>query len=147
MDGYSLPYFKGVPRQRGRGIGALASTIARFSFPILKKFVVPAAKKIGRDLVQTATPEIGEVLAGRSSVKKALKRSTNNTLRKQVGGGESLNRRRRHRHQRKKKSKKRTRTTKQKKKSNTKKKKKKQFIRSKKSKQRSRDDFFEKFKQ
>lgn len=146
MEGYSLPYFKGVPRQRGRGIGALASTIARFSFPILKKFVVPAAKKIGRDFVQAAAPEIGEVLAGRSSVKKALKRSTNNTLRKQVGGGESLNRRH-HRHQRKKKSKKRTRTTKQKKKSNTKKKKKKQFIRSKKSKQRSRDDFFEKFKQ
>ena len=146
MEGYSLPYFKGVPRQRSRGIGALASTIARFSFPILKKFVVPAAKKIGRDFVQAAAPEIGEVLAGRSSVKKALKRSTNNTLRKQVGGGESLNRRH-HRHQRKKKSKKRTRTTKQKKKSNTKKKKKKQFIRSKKSKQRSRDDFFEKFKQ
>ena len=146
MEGYSLPYFKGVPRQRGRGIGALASTTARFSFPILKKFVVPAAKKIGRDFVQAAAPEIGEVLAGRSSVKKALKRSTNNTLRKQVGGGESLNRRH-HRHQRKKKSKKRTRTTKQKKKSNTKKKKKKQFIRSKKSKQRSRDDFFEKFKQ
>ena len=145
MEGYSLPYFKGVPRQRGRGIGALASTIARFSFPILKKFVVPAAKKIGRDFVQAAAPEIGEVLAGRSSVKKALKRSTNNTLRKQVGGGESLNHR--HRHRRKKKSKKRTRTTKQKKKSNAKKKQKKQFIRSKKSKQRSRDDFFEKFKQ
>ena len=45
MDGYNLPYFKGVPRQRGRGFGALARTVARTTLPILKKYVLPAAKK------------------------------------------------------------------------------------------------------
>ena len=44
MDSYNLPYFKGVPRQRGRGLGALARTVARTTLPILKKYVLPAAK-------------------------------------------------------------------------------------------------------
>ena len=48
MDGYNLPYFKGAPRQRGRGFGALAKTVARTTLPILKKHVLTAAKKIGR---------------------------------------------------------------------------------------------------
>ena len=45
MRNVHLPHFSGVPRQRGRGLGALAGTIARTAFPILKRFVVPAAKK------------------------------------------------------------------------------------------------------
>ena len=45
MDGYNLPYFKGVPRQRGRGFGALARTVARTTLPIFKKYVLHAAKK------------------------------------------------------------------------------------------------------
>ena len=44
MRNVHLAHFSGVPRQRGRGLGALAGTIARTAFPILKRFVVPAAK-------------------------------------------------------------------------------------------------------
>ena len=73
MDGYSLPYFEGVPRQRGRGFGALARTVARTTLPILKKYVLPAAKKIGRDVIESAIPEVGGVLSGQTSIKKSSK--------------------------------------------------------------------------
>ena len=46
MDGYNLHYFKGVPGQRGRGFEALARTVARTTLPILKKYVLGAAKKL-----------------------------------------------------------------------------------------------------
>ena len=87
MDGYNLPYFKGVPRQRGRGFGALARTVARTTLPNLKKYVLPAAKKIGRDVIESAIPEIGGVLSGQTSIKKAVKKTAKSTIQKQVGGG------------------------------------------------------------
>ena len=62
MDGYSLPYFKGVPRQRGCGFGALARTVATTTLQLLKEYVLPAAKKIGRDVIESPIPEIGGVL-------------------------------------------------------------------------------------
>ena len=86
MDGYNLPYFEGNPRQRGRGFGALARTIARTTLPILKKYVLPAAKKIGRDVIESAIPEIGGALSGQTSIKKAVK-TAKSTIQKQVGGG------------------------------------------------------------
>ena len=87
MDGYNLPYFKGVPLQRGRGFGALAKTVARTTLPILKKYVLPAAKNIGRDVIESAIPEIGGVLSGQTSIKRAVKKTAKSTIRKQVGGG------------------------------------------------------------
>ena len=90
MVGYeSTPYFSGVPRQRGRGFGALAGTVARTAFPIIRKYFLPAAKIIGRDFVESSLPQIGEVVAGRTSVKRALKRSASNTVKKQLGGGKN----------------------------------------------------------
>ena len=87
MDGYLLPYFEGVPRQRGRGFGALARTVARTTLHILKKYVLPAAKKIGRDVIESAIPKIGGVLSGHTSIKKAVKKTAKSTIRKQAGGG------------------------------------------------------------
>ena len=86
MDGYNLTYFKGVRRQRGRGFGALARTVARTTLPFLKKYVLPAAKKIGRDVIKSAIPEIGGVLSGQTSIKKAVKKTAKSTIQKQVGG-------------------------------------------------------------
>lgn len=111
-----LNYFRGVPRQRGRGLGALAGSIARTAFPIFRKYVLPVAKKIGRDVIESAIPEIDQVLKGNSSIKKAVKKTAKRTARKQIGGG------------RKKKT--------------NRSKKKKRIIHSKVGKQRSRDDFF-----
>ena len=68
-------FYKGTPRQRGRGLGALAGTIARTAFRIFRKYVLPTAKKLGKDVIEAALPELGEVIAGRSSIRKATKRA------------------------------------------------------------------------
>ena len=84
MRNVHLPHFSGVPRQRGRGLGALAGTIARTAFPILKRFVVPAAKKIGRDAIDIAIPQVEDVLSGKSSVKKAIRKTASSTLKNKL---------------------------------------------------------------
>ena len=42
-----IPFYRGVGRQRGRGIGALAQVFGRTAFPFLRKHIVPAAKRVG----------------------------------------------------------------------------------------------------
>ena len=88
-----IPYYRGVGRQRGRGFGALAQVIGRTAIPFLRKYVVPAAKRIGADMLEFAAPEIGEVISGRKSFKSAAKSVGKQTLRKQLGEGEGSRRR------------------------------------------------------
>lgn len=82
-----LPYFRGHTRQRGRGFGALAQTLGRTALPFLRKFVVPAAKRIGADLLEIAAPDIGDVLTGKKNIKNFAKDVGQKTVRKQLGGG------------------------------------------------------------
>ena len=82
-----LPYYRGVGRQRGRGFGALAQVIGRTAIPFLRKYIVPAAKRVGADLLEFAVPEIGEVITGRKSFKSAAKSVGKQTLKKQLGEG------------------------------------------------------------
>ena len=82
-----IPYYRAVGRQRGRGIGALAQVIGRTAIPFLRKYVVPAAKGVGVDLLEFAAPEIGEVFSGRKSFKSAAKSVGKKTLKKQLGSG------------------------------------------------------------
>ena len=82
-----IPYYKAVGRQRGRGFGALAQVIERTAIPFLRKYVFPAAKRIGTDMLEFAAPEIGEVISGRKSFKTAAKSVGKKTLKKQLGGG------------------------------------------------------------
>ena len=82
-----LPYYRGVGRQRGRGLGALAQVIGRTAIPFLRKYIVQAAKRVGADLLEFAAPEIGEVFSGRKSFKSAAKSVGKQTLRKQLGSG------------------------------------------------------------
>lgn len=84
---YELPYFKGQARQRGRGFGALAQTLGRTAIPFLAKYVLPAAKRIGTDLLTIAAPEVEEVISGRKKFKSAAKDVGKRTLRKQLGAG------------------------------------------------------------
>ena len=60
-----IPYYRAVGRQRGRRFGALAQVIGRTALPVLLKYIVPAAKRVGADLLEFAAPEIGEVFSGR----------------------------------------------------------------------------------
>ena len=66
-----IPYYRGVGRQRGRGFGALAQVFGRTAIPFLRKNNVPAAKRIGADMLEFTAPQIGEVICGRKSFNTA----------------------------------------------------------------------------
>ena len=76
-------YYRGVGLQRGRGFGALEQVIGRTAIPFLRKYVVPAAKRIGADLLEFAAPEIGGVISDRKSFKSAAKSVGKQNLKKQ----------------------------------------------------------------
>ena len=59
-----IPYYRGVGRQRGRGFGALARVMGRTAIPFLRKYIVPAAKRVGADLLEFAEPETAEGVSG-----------------------------------------------------------------------------------
>ena len=82
-----IPYYRGVGRKRGRGFRALAQIIGRTAFPFLCKYIVPAAKRVGADLLEFAVPEIADVVSGRKRIKTAAKSVGRQTLRKQLGEG------------------------------------------------------------
>ena len=82
-----IPFYRGVGRQRGRGFGALAQVIGRTAISFLRKYIVPAAKRVGADLLEFAVPEIAEVVSGRKNFKTAAKSVGRQTLRKQLGEG------------------------------------------------------------
>ena len=82
-----IPYYRGVGRQRGRGFGALEQVIGRTATPFLRKYIVPAAKRVGADLLEFAVPEIAEVVSGRKIILSAAKSVGRQTMRKQLGEG------------------------------------------------------------
>ena len=88
-----ISYHRAVGRQRGRGFGALAQVIGRTAILFLHKYVVPAAKRVGADLLEFAVPKIAEVVSGRKNFKTAAKKVGKQFLRKQFGEGEGSRRR------------------------------------------------------
>ena len=82
-----IPYYRTVGRQRGRGFGALAQVIERTAIPFLRKYIVPAAKRVGADSLEFAVPEIAEVLSGRKNFETAAKSVGKQTPKKQLGEG------------------------------------------------------------
>ena len=82
-----IPYYRAVGRQRGRGFGALEQNIGRTAIPFLRKYVVITAKRVGADLLESAAPEIGEVISGRKSFKSAAKSVGKQTLKTHLGEG------------------------------------------------------------
>ena len=87
-----IPYDRAVGRQRGRGFGALAQVIGRTAIPFLRKYVVPAAKRVGADLLEFAVPEIADVVSGRKNFETAAKNVGKKTLKKQLGEGKKQSR-------------------------------------------------------
>ena len=58
--------FSGPVRQMGAGaggLGAFAMRMGRMAFPVVRKYILPVAKELGRNLLEAAIPEIGQVLA------------------------------------------------------------------------------------
>jgi len=83
----NLPHFASYGRQRGSGIGAFAAGIGRIAMPFAKKLLLPAAKKIGKELILQSLPEIAEIATKRKSPKAAMKSAVRKTIRKQMGAG------------------------------------------------------------
>ena len=63
----SMPHFSGHYKQRGSGFGALAAGNGRVVLPLARKFLWPAAKKIGRDLLVQGAPELQKYSSQNSS--------------------------------------------------------------------------------
>ena len=82
-----LSYYKGIGRQRARSFGALAQVIGRTAIPFLRKYIVPAAKRVVADLLEFAVPEVADIVSGKKNFKTAAKSVGKQTLRKQLGGG------------------------------------------------------------
>ena len=80
------PYFSGHYRQRGSRFGALAAGIGRAGLPIARKVLWPAAKRIGRELIAQAAPEIVEIVSKKKTPKEAIKSTLKKTEKKQIGG-------------------------------------------------------------
>ena len=94
-------YYRGPVRQRGSGIGSLALKVARHALPLLSKYVLLSAKRVGKDFALNLLPEVFDVVTGRggepatsSSIKKAVKRAAGKTVKKQLGTGAAKKKRR-----------------------------------------------------
>ena len=83
------PYFLGHYCQRVSGFGALAAGIGRAALPIARKFLWHVAKKIGRELIVQAAPELVDVVTKKKTPKQAIKSTVQKTVRKQVGGSKT----------------------------------------------------------
>ena len=82
-----IPIYRGTGRQRGWGFGALAQVIERTAILFLPKYIVPAAKQVGADLLEVDAPQIAEVFSGRRNFKIAAKSVGKQTKRKQLSSG------------------------------------------------------------
>ena len=82
----SLPHFSGHYRQRGNGFGALAARNGRVTLPLARRFILPTAKRIGKELLKQSVPELLDVVSSKKSPKQALKNTISNSVKKQTGG-------------------------------------------------------------
>ncbi len=83
----NMAYFSGPARQRGYGLGAFALQLGKYALPFLRNVALPAAKRVGRDLLVNAASEAVDVATGQANPKQAFKRVAQRTVRQQVGGG------------------------------------------------------------
>ena len=72
----------------------LHKLLGELQSPLLKKYIVPAAKRIGANLFEIAAREIGEVFSGCKKIKTFAKDAGTKTDWKQLGGGKKKSKRR-----------------------------------------------------
>ena len=66
--------FSGPARQMGSGggIGAFAVRMGRVAIPLVRKYIIPVAKQVGKNLIESAVPDIGQILTGRKKPSRKL---------------------------------------------------------------------------
>jgi len=77
-----FPFHGGVGRPRGPGFGRLVQVIGRTAIPFLGNYIVPAAKRVGADVLDFPAPEVAEVVSDRKNFKIAAKNAGRHFLRK-----------------------------------------------------------------
>ena len=82
-----VPFYKGIGRKRRLGFGALAQVIGRTAIRFLRKYIVPAAKRVGTHLLDIAVAEIADAVSGRKKLKTAAKNVGRQILRQQLDSG------------------------------------------------------------
>ena len=83
-----IPNFRGIGRQRGRAFGGLAQVFGRKAIPFSRKYVVPAAKRVGVDLMESVAPKIADVVSGKKLFQEQGKECGKANLeKKQLGSG------------------------------------------------------------
>jgi hypothetical protein len=89
----AMPYFRGAARQRGRGLltasAALGAVRAIYPIakPLFKKYILPAAKRLGTSFIHNLVPEVVDAAKGKQKLTKGVKRAAKKTVRAQLGGG------------------------------------------------------------
>ena len=65
------------------GMGAIAMRMGRVAMPLMKKYIFPVAKELGRNLVSSFLPELTSLVSGkkrpRKTVRDVLKKSATKT--------------------------------------------------------------------
>ena len=82
----SMPHFSENYRRRGSGFGALAAGIGRLALPLARRVILPAEKKIGRELLVQGAPELLEFATMKKSAKQALKSTVKKTAKNKLEG-------------------------------------------------------------
>ena len=73
-------------RQRGSGVGPLVAGVTSVILPLAKKYALQIAKRVGKEFVRNAVPEIVDVVTGKTKAKAAVKRAAVKTVKRQLGG-------------------------------------------------------------
>ena len=79
----------------GGGLGAFAVRMGRVAIPLVRKYVLPVARQVGKNLLETAIPEVGDVLTGKKKPNRKLltnvaKKTAAKTLSKNLPAGVAL---------------------------------------------------------
>ena len=74
------PFYRSTSPQRGPRFGALAQVFGRTTILFLPKLIVPAAKCVGADLLESPAPEIVGVLSVEKKIKTEAKSPGRQTL-------------------------------------------------------------------
>ena len=89
--------YSGPAREMGSGggLGAFAVRMGRVAIPLVRKYVLPVARQVGKNLVETAIPEIGDVSAGKKKSNRKLlasvaKKTAAKTMTKNIPTGVAL---------------------------------------------------------
>ena len=76
-----IPICRGFGQQHGRIFDPIAQLVGGTAILFLPKYIVPAAKRVGAELLEFAVPEIADVVNGKK-FKTAAKSVGRQTLRK-----------------------------------------------------------------